>query len=107
MHYFGCFQTPKKACGKTYIVCKQFMLIGDFWDAWWQQTYQVKFIVLGHARLLRTTQTMESYLVSLLPHSVPKSPNEEVACLRHMLILTCVALSLLEDKFVITRVLVE
>ena len=29
--------------------------MGDFWDAWWQQTYQVKSIVLGHVRTLRTT----------------------------------------------------
>ena len=48
--------------------------MGDFWDAWWQQTYQVKSIVLGHVRTLRTTQTIEIYMVSLLPPSVPKSP---------------------------------
>ena len=28
--------------------------MGDFQDAWWQQTYQVKFIVLGNVRMLRT-----------------------------------------------------
>ena len=27
----------------------------DFWDAWWQQTYQVKSIILGHVRTRRTT----------------------------------------------------
>ena len=48
--------------------------IGDFLGAWWQQTYQVKSIVLQNVRMLRTTQTMEIYLVSLLPPSVPKSP---------------------------------
>ena len=48
--------------------------MGDFWDAWWQQTYQVKSGVLGNVRMLRTTSTMEIYLVSLLPPSVPKSP---------------------------------
>ena len=38
------------------------------------QTYQVKSIVLGSVRMLRTTLTMDIYLVSLLPHSVSKSP---------------------------------
>ena len=47
--------------------------MGYFWDAWWQQTYQVKSIVLDHVRTLRTTLTMEIYLVSLLPPSIPKS----------------------------------
>ena len=28
---------------------------GNFQDAWWQQTYQVKFIVLGNVGMLRTT----------------------------------------------------
>ena len=41
--------------------------IGDFWDAWWQQTYQVNSIVLGNLRKLRATLTMEIYLVGLLP----------------------------------------
>ena len=31
-------------------------------------------IVLGNVRKLRTTLTMEIYMVSLLPPSVPKSP---------------------------------
>ena len=48
--------------------------MGDFQDAWWQQTYQVNSIVLGKVRMLRTTQTMDIYLVSLLPPSVQKSP---------------------------------
>ena len=48
--------------------------MGDFWNAWWQQTYQVESIVLGNERMLRTTPTMEVYLVSLLPPSVQKSP---------------------------------
>ena len=48
--------------------------MGGFWNAWWQQTYQVKSIVLGSVRMLRTTLTMDIYLVSLLPHSVSKSP---------------------------------
>ena len=48
--------------------------MGDFRDALWQQTYQVKPIVLGNVRMLRTMQTMEIYLVSLLPPSVPKFP---------------------------------
>ena len=48
--------------------------MGGFWDALWQQTYQVKSLVLGNVSMLRTTQTMEIYLVSLLPPSVPKSP---------------------------------
>ena len=48
--------------------------MGDFWDAWWQQTNQVKSIVLGNVRMLRTTYTMQIYLLSLLPPSVPKSP---------------------------------
>ena len=26
-----------------------------FWDAWWQQIYQLQSIVLGHVRILRTT----------------------------------------------------
>ena len=29
--------------------------MGDLKDAWWQQTYQVKSIVLGKVRMLRTT----------------------------------------------------
>ena len=29
--------------------------IGDFWDAWWQQTYQVNSIVPGNVRMLRAT----------------------------------------------------
>ena len=37
-------------------------VVGDFWNSWWQQTYQVKSIVLGKMHLLRTI-----YLVSLLP----------------------------------------
>ena len=48
--------------------------MGDFRDAWWQQTYQVKSIVIGNVRTLRPTLTMEIYLVSLLPSSVSKSP---------------------------------
>ena len=48
--------------------------MGDFRDAWWQQTYQVKFIVIGHVCKLRTTLTMTIYLVSLLPPSILKSP---------------------------------
>ena len=47
--------------------------LGDFQDAWWQQTYQVS-IVLGNVRMLRNTQTIEIYLVSLLPPSAQKSP---------------------------------
>ena len=43
----------------------------DFRDAWWQQTYQVKSIVLNNVRMLRPT--MEINLVSLLPPSVAKS----------------------------------
>ena len=34
---------------------KEAVSMGDFWDAWWQQTYQVKSIVLGHVRMLRAT----------------------------------------------------
>ena len=48
--------------------------MGNFWDAWWQQTYQVKSTVLGNVRMLRTTSLMEIYLVSLLPPSASKSP---------------------------------
>ena len=48
--------------------------MGDFRDAWCQQTYQVKSIVLGNVRMLRTTYTMAIHLVSLLQPSVPKSP---------------------------------
>ena len=48
--------------------------MGGVWDAWWQQTYQVKCIILGHVRTLRTMLTMTIYLVNLLPPSVPKSP---------------------------------
>ena len=33
----------------------RFYLMGDFQDAWWQQTYQVKSIVLDNVRTLRTT----------------------------------------------------
>ena len=51
--------------------------MGDFWDAWWQQTYQVKSIVVGHVRTLRT---MEVYLVSMQLY-VPKSPVEPVCLL--------------------------
>ena len=50
--------------------------MGDFWDAWWQQTYRVKSIVFGNVRMHRTTLTLEDYLVSLLPPSVPKAPND-------------------------------
>ena len=68
--------------------------MGDFWDAWWQQTYQVKSyrvmynsmvksIVLGHVRMLRTTYTMEIYLVSLLPPSAPKSPIDVTYLIDH------------------------
>ena len=32
----------------------ELLLMGDFWDAWWQQTYQVKSIVLGNVHMLRT-----------------------------------------------------
>ena len=46
----------------------------DFQDARWQQTYQLKSIVLGNVRMLRTKYTMDIYLVSLLPPSVQKSP---------------------------------
>ena len=46
----------------------------DFWDAWWQQTYQVASIVFDKVHMLRTAKTMVIYLVSLLPPSVPKSP---------------------------------
>ena len=42
-------------------------------DLW----HQVKSIVLGNVRMLRTTLTMEIYLVGLLPPRVPKSP---IAC---------------------------
>ena len=38
------------------------------------QTYHVKSIVLGNVRRLRTTKTMNIYLVSLMPPSAPKSP---------------------------------
>ena len=31
----------------------KFIFMGDFWDAWWQQTYQVKSIVFGNVRMLR------------------------------------------------------
>ena len=48
--------------------------MGDFQDAWWQQTYQEKSIVLSNVRKLRTTYTMEIYLVSLLPPSASKCP---------------------------------
>ena len=51
----------------------------DFWDAWWQQTYQVKSIVLGNVRMLKTTPTMEVYLVSLLPPSF-KVPHWDKHC---------------------------
>ena len=45
--------------------------MGDFWDAWWQQTYQVKFIVLACSELRKPIQ---NYLVGLLTPSLPKSP---------------------------------
>ena len=60
--------------------------MGDFWDAWWQQTYQVKSIVLGYVRTLRTTSAMEVYLVSLLPPSVPKFPIAFVASVKYIII---------------------
>ena len=62
-------------CGFVY---KNGFQMGDFWDAWWQQTYQVKSIVLGHVRTLRTTKTMETYPVSLLPPSVLYLPLQIV-----------------------------
>jgi hypothetical protein len=33
--------------------------MGDFWDVWWQQTYQVKSIVLGNVLMLRTKKTID------------------------------------------------
>ena len=46
----------------------------DFWDALRQQTCHVKSVVLGNVHMLKTTLTMEVYLASLLPPSVPKPP---------------------------------
>ena len=42
-------------CGGVLFQDERVQIMGDFWDAWWQQTYQVKSIVLGHVRTLRTT----------------------------------------------------
>ncbi len=39
-----------------------------------------KSIVLGKVRMLRTTETMAIYLLSLLPPSVPMSPIESLSC---------------------------
>ena len=50
-------------CGwKTVAQSNYQQAMGDFWDAWWQQTYQAKYIVLGCLRVLRITSTMESLL---------------------------------------------
>ena len=46
--------------------------MGDYWDAWWQQTYQVKSIVLGKCAQNYVNKGID--LVRLLPPSVPKSP---------------------------------
>ena len=48
--------------------------MGDFWDAWWQQTYQVNFHRLRSSERAHMTENYGFYLVSLLPPSVPKSP---------------------------------
>ena len=55
--------TPEQA--KSYVISLRVSKIlktvpnhspmGDFWDAWWQQTCQVKSVVFGHVRMLRTT----------------------------------------------------
>ena len=45
----------QKCLYKTGIKMRNNFLIGDFRDAWWQQTYQVNSIVLGCVRVLRTT----------------------------------------------------
>ena len=37
------------------IICIGIITMGYFQDAWWQQTYQVKSIVLDNVRTLRTT----------------------------------------------------
>ena len=52
--------------------------MGAFQDTWWQQTYQVKSIVLDNVLMLRTMQTIEIYLVSLPPLSASKSPIAKV-----------------------------
>ena len=48
--------------------------MGDFWDARWQQTYQVLPLFLVFVPLLRNLQTMKIHLVSLLPANVLESP---------------------------------
>ena len=48
-HYFPLY------AHKLVYVCNRGTPMGDFWDAWWQQTYQAKSIVLGHVRKRRTT----------------------------------------------------
>ena len=60
--------------------------MGDFCNAWWQQTYQVKSIVLRHVRTLRTTYTTEIYLVIVLSHIERKNkcvcfqmPNNKIS----------------------------
>ena len=41
---------------QEYYSCSVFLHgIGDFWDAWWQQTFRVNSIVLGSVRMLRAT----------------------------------------------------
>ena len=39
------------------------MLMGDIWDARWQQAHQVNPVVLVTVRMLITTQTMEIDMV--------------------------------------------
>ena len=36
--------------------------MGDIWDAWWQQTYHVKSIVLGNVRMLGTNNNNNNNL---------------------------------------------
>ena len=44
-------------------IAKSSYRIEDFWNAWWQQTYQAKSIVLGSVRMLRTNQTHKEQLI--------------------------------------------
>ena len=60
--------------------------IADFLEILWQQDYQVNVIVLGNLRVFRNTKTVDTYLVSLLPPSVPKSPIDGL----HMTSLTTI-----------------
>ena len=52
--WFGA-QDSGKVPDITIFISVRVKTMGDYWDAWWQQTYQVKPIVLGHVCTLRTT----------------------------------------------------